>query len=455
MAVDRNVTWKEYNGTDYDNLYPKTKDSNVLLSAESKEKLGITGDEATIANAFTDIVNNGAGFAVGDTLTTRRQNLGDKWLLCNGATVQAEQYPELSQLFQDIDLTKSGTFISVDIGATYRTFSSTPHQRYKKVGDYWIIIVSSEGSSPASYNVARYSATPKDSSSWQDLSISVAGIARQIKDICYYQGKYVAVSGDLAIYYSDTIDGTYTSVSSGVSGGRGFDFVATDGTRVFVSRKWSDSGSYGSLVRWTSNLFGSATFKDATGYDLRRSGNKIYWEPSGYQSTTTGLRVYNESTDSWVNAKAFISGTEKQITSVSGPVYVNGKYYAALGTKNQSGSADHGIYASDDGVTFNYVGGSTQYIYCAIDNTLVATNRFLYKIENSGNVSTIGTLGVSSLAFNNFDGMNSSDIAFVCTTGSTSTTISEPLQISYVNSDQFVLPSISLDKTYTYIKAKT
>lgn len=445
MAVDRNVTWKEYNGTDYDNLYPKTKDSNVLLSAESKEKLGITVDGATIANAFTDIVNNGAGFAVGDTLTTRRQNLGDKWLLCNGATMQAEQYPELSQLFQDIDLTKSGTFTSVDTGMSY---SQTNNRRYKKVGDYWVITANIAGSYQGI--AAYYSATPKDSSSWQPLTISIVGIARPIKDICYYQGKYVAVRGDLAIYYSDTIDGTYTAVNSGVSGGDGFDFVATDGTRVFASRKWSNSGSYSSLVRWTSNLFGSATFKDATGYDLRRSGNKIYWEPSGYQSTTTGLRVYNESTDSWVNAKAFASDQEKQITSVSGPVYVNGKYYAALGTKNQSGNTDHAIYSSDDGVTFNYVGGNTQYIYCAIDNTLVATSGFLYKIENSGNVSTIGTLGVSPLGFENFDGMNSSDIAFVCTQGSNTT-----VQISWVNSSQFVLPSISLDKTYTYIKAKT
>ena len=451
MAVDRNVTWKEYNGTDYDNLYPKTKDSNVLLSAESKEKLGITGDGATIANAFTGIVNNGAGFAVGDTLTTRRQNLGDKWLLCNGATVQAEQYPELSQLFQDIDLTKSGTFTSVDVG-TYATL--TGNQRYKKVGDYWVITINHHESQQ--YTIALYSATPKDSSSWQPLTISVAGITRPITDICYYQGKYVAVRGDLSIYYSDTIDGTYTAVSSGVSGGNGFKFVATDGTRVFASRSWSNAGSYSSLVVWTSDLFGSATFKQSTGkYYLRRSGNKIYCEPDGYQFTTTGLRVYNESTDSWVNAKAFVSDQEKQITSASGPVYVNGKYYAALGTKNQSGSSDHAMYSSDDGVTFNYAGGSTQYIYCAIDNTLVTPSGFLYKIENSGNVSTIGILGVSPLGFENFDGMNSSDIAFVCTKGSDSTTTNNILQISWVNSNQFVLPSISLDKTYTYIKAKT
>lgn len=453
MAVDRNVTWKEYNGTDYDNLYPKTKDSNVLLSPESKEKLGITGDGATVANAFTGIVNNGAGFAVGDTLTTRRQNLGDKWLLCNGATVQAEQYPELSQLFQDIDLTKSGTFTSVDTGSSYSN-NTIQNKRYKKVGDYWVI--TGNTSRGVQHLFACYSATPKDSSSWQPLTISVAGIARPIKDVCYYQGKYVAVRGDLAIYYSDTIDGTYTAVNSGVSSGDGFDSVATDGVRVFSSRG-NDSNS---LVVWTSDLFGSATFRQKREYyGVKKSGNKIYCK--SYNSNSgAGVRnlwVYNESTDSLTNAKAFVSGEEKYIQTISGPFYVNGKYYAAFGVWSASGSNQYAIYTSDDGITFNNMtgGGSVQSIYCAIDNVLVTTNGALYNINSNGSVSNIGTLGVSPLDFNNFDGMNSSDIAFVCTKGSASTTTNTQVQISWVNTSQFVLPSISLNKTYTYIKAKT
>lgn len=452
MAVDRNVTWKEYNGTDYDNLYPTTKDSNVLLSTESKEKLGITGDGATIANAFAGIVNNGAGFAVGDTLTTRRQNLGDKWLLCNGATVQAEQYPELSQLFQDIDLTKSGTFTSVDVGSFRSSFNNIPHRRYKKVGDYWIITGNNYS---GSYACAWYSDTPTVASSWKALKISVGNLTYTVFDMCYYQGKYVAVANHLQIYYSDTIDGEYTAVASGVTGGYGFTFVETDGTRVFASRRWSDSGNYGSLVVWTSDLFGSATFKQASGYGLRRSGNKIYWEPSGYQSTTTGLRVYNESTNSWVNATVNISG--RQIVNSSGPVYVNGKYYAALNTRaGTSGTPEYGIFSSDDGVAFNSVGvGGVQYIYCAIDNVLVTTNGVLYEINNNGSLSNIGTLGVSSPGFVNFNGMNSSDIAFVCTGSDSSTTTNYIVAASYVNTTNFVLPSISLNKTYTYIKAKT
>ena len=452
MAVDRNVTWKEYNGTDYDNLYPTTKDSNVLLSTESKEKLGITGDGATIANAFTGIVNNGAGFAVGDTLTTRRQNLGDKWLLCNGATVQAEQYPELSQLFQDVDLTKSGTFTSVDVGSFGSGLTNVKNQRYKKVGDYWIVFGNSY---TGPYAYAWYSDTPTVASSWKALTISVGSLTYTVFDMCYYQGKYVAVANRLQIYYSDTIDGEYTAVASGVTDGYGFTFVETDGTRVFASRHWSNAGTYGSLVVWTSDLFGSATFKQASGYGLRRSGNKIYWEPSGYQSTTTGLRVYNESTDSWVNATVNISG--RQIVNSTGPVYVNGKYYASLSTRaGASGNPEYGIFSSDDGVAFNSVGGGgVQRIYCAIDNVLVTANGVLYEINNNGSLSNIGTLGVSSSGFVNFNGMNSSDIAFVCTRSDSSTTTNYIVAASYVNTTNFVLPSISLNKTYTYIKAKT
>ena len=37
------------------------------------------------------------GFKVGDTLTTVRTDLGDKWLLCNGEGVSASEYPALSE----------------------------------------------------------------------------------------------------------------------------------------------------------------------------------------------------------------------------------------------------------------------------------------------------------------------------------------------------------------------
>ena len=266
----------------------------------------------------------------------------------------------------------------------------------------------------------------------------------------------MAVRGDLAIYYSDTIDGTYTAVNSGVSSGDGFDSVATDGVRVFSSRG-NDSNS---LVVWTSDLFGSATFRQRReSYGVKKSGNKIYCK--SYDSNSgAGVRklwVYNESKDDFTNAKAFVSGEEKYIQTTSGPFYVNGKYYAAFGVWSSSGSNQYAIYTSDDGITFNNMtgGGSVQHIYCAIDNVLVTTNGALYNINSNGSVSNIGTLGVSPLDFENCDGMNSSDIAFVCTKGSASTTTSTQVQISWVNASQFVLPSISLNKTYTYIKAKT
>ncbi len=35
MAQEYNVTWQEYNGTDYDKLYPKTKAANVVINANT------------------------------------------------------------------------------------------------------------------------------------------------------------------------------------------------------------------------------------------------------------------------------------------------------------------------------------------------------------------------------------------------------------------------------------
>lgn len=41
MAEKKNFTMKEYNGTDYDTLYPETNSGQVLLTKTAQDDLGI------------------------------------------------------------------------------------------------------------------------------------------------------------------------------------------------------------------------------------------------------------------------------------------------------------------------------------------------------------------------------------------------------------------------------
>lgn len=94
MAEKKNFSIENYNGTDYDTLYPETNSGQVLLDTTAQVSTDLPSG-ATLDDALQSISKDGGAFQVGDTLTTARTNLGDKWLLCNGQNVNAEDYPEL------------------------------------------------------------------------------------------------------------------------------------------------------------------------------------------------------------------------------------------------------------------------------------------------------------------------------------------------------------------------
>ena len=95
MAEKKNFTIENYNGTDYDTLYPETNSGQVLLDTTAQAATNLPSGK-TLDDALHTITKDGGGFQVGDTLTTARTNLGDKWLLCNGQNVLVNEYPNLA-----------------------------------------------------------------------------------------------------------------------------------------------------------------------------------------------------------------------------------------------------------------------------------------------------------------------------------------------------------------------
>ena len=94
MAEKKNFTIENYNGTDYDTLYPETNSGQVLLDSDARVTTGLTSG-STLNDALQFVVKDGGAFQVGDTLTTARTNLGSKWLLCNGTQITQTDYPAL------------------------------------------------------------------------------------------------------------------------------------------------------------------------------------------------------------------------------------------------------------------------------------------------------------------------------------------------------------------------
>ena len=118
MAKNYNITMKQDNGTDYDNLYPKTISSQVLLSKQARDDLNLA-EGSTATDAVNSIQKDGGAFQIGDTLTTARTDLGNKWLLCNGANEDATVYPDLSKLFPVVAKRENDITVSPAVNNLY------------------------------------------------------------------------------------------------------------------------------------------------------------------------------------------------------------------------------------------------------------------------------------------------------------------------------------------------
>ena len=110
MAEKKNFTIENYNGTDYDTLYPETNSGQVLLDSSGQNILHLSSG-STVNDGFNSIAYGGGGFTIGDVIVTARNNMGDKWLLCNGAIVDGNQYPILKNLLRPAPSVSTGKAI--------------------------------------------------------------------------------------------------------------------------------------------------------------------------------------------------------------------------------------------------------------------------------------------------------------------------------------------------------
>ena len=140
MAEKKNFTIENYNGTDYDTLYPETISGQVLLDIDAQSSTSLSTG-ATLDDTLRHIFKNDGIFHIGDTLTTARTNLGNRWLLCNGATVNSADYPVLSQFFSSVTLNYSKVAEYVPSTAVYSTQTKSFDVMYdESTGKYGILM---------------------------------------------------------------------------------------------------------------------------------------------------------------------------------------------------------------------------------------------------------------------------------------------------------------------------
>ena len=439
MAEKKNFIIENYNGTDYDTLYPETNSGQVLLDTVAQASTNLESG-STLDDALNSITKDGGGFQVGDTLTTARTNLGDKWLLCNGSHALTESYPELGELFdsKDFDWVAMG-----DSGKTILNFATNADQTNEK------FLISTDDGVYFGDNLV-------NSASWTKLFTYTNA------DVYYLNNTWIVISGTNWKYYSgnEVTADNFANIFVPSSPRYTFNDIAYSGGKYYILSKYTKNDNTKKDVLIYTDLSVIPSIVNTNYSGSYRSWSALYPVPNGV--ATTGhigsstsqqnipiLLITSDGTTELFTSDAPYYG-QKISTFDHALCYFNNKYYiykcTDISTSGLTITYHKSLYSSDTiNGTYTIVQNtnSTSYMnhpFAVSDNFLISYYGFYIDKENvahpwGSNLSTPTDIEVGA-------------DKYYATIGS--------IVYSCPKSKSFVLPSVSVaDGLYTYIKAKS
>lgn len=441
MAEKKNFIIENYNGTDYDTLYPETNSGQVLLDTVAQASTNLSSG-STLDDALNSITKDGGGFQVGDTLTTARTNLGDKWLLCNGSHALTENYPELGELFdsKEFDWIEMG-----DSGKTILNFATNADSTNEK------FLISTDDGVYFGDNLV-------NSASWTKLFTYTNA------DVYYLNNTWIVISGTNWKYYSgnEVTADNFANIFVPSSPRYTCDDIAYSGGKYYILSKYTKNDSTKKDVLIYTDLAVIPSTVNTNYSSSYRSWSALYPVPNGV--ATTGHIYSSESqqnipillitsdgtTELFTSDAPYYDGLPRLFSFDHALCYFNNKYYiykcTDISTSGTNNTYHKSLYSSDTiNGTYTVVQNtnSTSYMnhpFAFSDNFLISYYGFYIDKENvvhpwGSNLSTPTDIEVGA-------------DKYYATIGS--------IVYSCPKSQHFVLPSVSVaDGLYTYIKAKS
>ena len=430
MAEKKNFTIKNYTGTDYDTLYPQTTSEQVLLDSTAQASTNLPSG-STLDDALQSITKDGGTYQIGDTLTTTRTNLGDKWLLCNGQAISITEYPELAGMLKSV------------YDFDWESMGSTPYEISElATDDDTFLIVSG-------IKLFVTNTLTGDSSSWTRLYSVDVGSSFKAKRL---NNNFIGLSSSGSSHYwtSNNITTETALQINGLSNG-GDDIIYYDNHYFSFHNVTGSTLEYCNMYIWDDLANEPNIVKISSWYESSSSNISVggsFWD------LPDGVGLYRSNNISKNSVTVIITNSSGDITSkaVQFPeqsdtprdifaIYWGGKYYLFIKVRSFD---DYDVYISDSltsGYTMLLYGGTS--VTCSsaskINNILVLGGSYYIDTEGTVHVAKnkITTSTPVVIGTNNF-----------YTTNDTT---------AYSTSAQSVLnlPSVSQsDGLYTYIKAK-
>ena len=378
MAEKKNFIIENYNGTDYDTLYPETNSGQVLLDSDARVTTGLASG-STLDDALQSVVKDGGAFQIGDALTTVRTNLGDKWLLCNGQQITQTDYPVLVGLLggELFNWVSKGTSAIVNINNIVNKTTTA--------GDLFLAAFRMEESSGSVY----YCSYSTDLLSWQSLKTNDSKFDIWCVNgtwIIYSDYAVIADRSKKASYYSgENMNFDNFTAINGIT--ESIDGVAYWNGKYYLSSKYHDLSS----DKYTYYFYIYSNLSNAPQQVKVDGGGSLHVLPEGVAvCLSMGMDV--------PNFLVTVVNQQEQITkyTVSVPIeirsasieYFNGYYYAILETYAISGNLYRMYRSSSLTGTYSpvtYNGTEIQAKYLTITDDYLITNTGYY-IDKENNV---------------------------------------------------------------------
>ena len=455
----------------FDNLKAQLSDNvvaNLQRQIDARVKIADKATSDDITQGTNDskwvtpkgLKDGNVGYQIGDILTTARTNLGDKWALCNGTSIDPEQYPNIHSMLY-------GETIDVSTSLNINGISNANSEGIVVLPDNTCVMLASgsysSGDYHYSFNRLKYSSAP--SHVWYDGSLSLS--ADRVGGLSYVNGEMIISAGitvdntkKWAIYYcSSTVSPTAEWTHRIVIENRGnYDSITNvvyfNGRYIFAIWKYSNRQiaiySSSSLAGTWSNV---ATISNMEGMNrsLMVVNNQLALCCSIYESSrsnASGL-IYSSNGTNWTQIKF----PKASYNKVAGNVitYLNGSYIMSGGTYTDSwtgavfmstslnGNWDAYHISSEVKDTINipviYVNGK----YYIVGRQESSSTSVLYTANSPAGPWTALSPYVSDLGCNVIADQVGN---IIMATG------------RYVTTLGSWLPLISTDKSYAYIKIK-
>ena len=441
MAEKKNFTIENYNGTDYDTLYPETNSGQVLLDSVAQASTNLSSG-STLDDALNGITKDGGGFQVGDTLTTARKNLGNKWLLCNGSHVLTENYPELGELFDS----KEFDWIAMgDSGKTILNFATNADQTNEK-----FLISTNDG--------VYFGSDLVNSASWTKLFTYTNA------DVYYLNSTWIVISDTNWKYYSgnEVTADNFGNISVPSSPRYTFNDIAYSGDKYYILSKYTKSDNTEKDILIYTDLAVVPSTVDTDYNSSYRAWSALYPVPNGvattghiYSSTSQQnipilLITSDGTTDLFTSDAPYYNQIPKLSMFNHALCYFNNKYYiykcTDISTSGITTTYHKSLYSS------NTINGT----YTIVQNTnSIGDINHPFVVSDNFLISYYGCyIDKENVAHPwGSDLLTPTDIEvgadkYYATIGS--------IVYSCPKSQHFVLPSVSVaDGLYTYIKAKS